>query len=489
MDVVPALPFGVAELREWLLARCWTLDEAFQDCREELTYAELRGLFAVPSPGLSDSWRAGENPERVDFLAPVPEEHELLPSRPARLEAGILKLFIGLQDGQGCTEDAATIPKRQLLFALSRAAPREGFRSWSQRALLQGIQDLELNRESFCEAVVLQNGHVEDAKEWFQLLCASRAKARLPPGYLAQAALRPRLAGACDAAEPWQLQELAVRLISVWGDLSTAFRLGPAQDELDGRCSSPATQMAKTHAAKLGRPRKLSARQWQRALRGKPACQLLSEVEARTESERLAGLSPLDRLFPNLSDRLLVNKNLWLPGELIWVSYNLSDFGYWGCGGLPPLVQGKLQLGRQPFVALVPQPEMAGHEEPVPASRAPLDPFGGAVPLRAPRACAALACWQLRLFASEDGETPLTALSQPLFIQVMSVPPAGKGRQGCQRQRTYPMEFVSESSFVQTLRDGGSDLLHYELGLWQDGEAVETIQTSEPPLTVPGLKP
>jgi len=30
------------------------------------------------------------------------------------------------------------------------------------------------------------------------------------------------------------------------------------------------------------------------------------------------------RLFPNLCDRLLVTKNLWLPGELICVRYCLS---------------------------------------------------------------------------------------------------------------------------------------------------------------------
>ena len=37
------------------------------------------------------------------------------------------------------------------------------------------------------------------------------------PGYLAQAALRPRLAGACDAAEPWQLQASAAQVRHVSG--------------------------------------------------------------------------------------------------------------------------------------------------------------------------------------------------------------------------------------------------------------------------------
>ena len=89
------------------------------------------------------------------------------------------------------------------------------------------------------------------------------------------------------------------------------------------------------------------------------------EMEARTESERLAALPQTvdrlagfrrmrlmlwesalfatfyafarstchvicdarcicHRLFPNLCDRLLVTKNLWLPGELICVRYCLS---------------------------------------------------------------------------------------------------------------------------------------------------------------------
>ena len=69
-------------------------------------------------------------------------------------------------------------------------------------------------------------------------------------------------------------------------------------------------------------------------------------------------------------------------------------------------------------------------------------------------------------------------LSGAASMQVMSVPPAppsdvtlaeqtkdtltvtwaeaGKGRQGCQRQRTYPMEFVSESSFVQAFQASNS---------------------------------
>ena len=36
-------------------------------------------------------------------------------------------------------------------------------------------------------------------------------------------------------------------------------------------------------------------------------------------------LSDIIRLFSNLSDRLLVTKNLWLPDELIPVRYSLSQ--------------------------------------------------------------------------------------------------------------------------------------------------------------------
>ena len=44
-----------------------------------------------------------------------------------------------------------------------------------------------------------------------------------------------------------------------------------------------------------------------------------------------------------------------------------------------------------------------------------------------------------------------------------------------ERDHLYSSKLASRGPVprCQTLRDGGSDLLHYELGLWQDGEAVE----------------
>ena len=45
-------------------------------------------------------------------------------------------------------------------------------------------------------------------------------------------------------------------------------------------------------------------------------------MEAKSEAHRLAAQRP--RLFSNLSDRLLISKTLYLPGELVLVRYSLS---------------------------------------------------------------------------------------------------------------------------------------------------------------------
>lgn len=65
-------------------------------------------------------------------------------------------------------------------------------------------------------------------EEWFDLLSTS---GRLPPPELAMRVLAaPRLPGAPDAQEPWQPEELVVRLIYVWGDLAAAFGLDVARE-------------------------------------------------------------------------------------------------------------------------------------------------------------------------------------------------------------------------------------------------------------------
>lgn len=454
------------------------------------------------------------SPEDVGVgLLSVPEENELPVTSPSRMEAGILKLFMTLfkvEHGEEPMSSDATISKCLLLFELSRSAPREGFRSWSSKALLtdelSAIMDSHLSKDGFCELVVRSNGHVEDAKEWFDALCPpSSPTAVLTPAALTQQAISwPRLPGALDAMDGWQPAELVVRLAALWGDLTAAFGL-PARDAAGEEDATwPVALRASKESVKSmarcldgsgspPRPRKLrrlTMRQWLRALRGKPGRLLLGEMEARTESERLAALpQTLDRLFPNLCDRLLVTKNLWLPGELICVRYCLSDFGYWGSGGPEPLVAGrKLILGRQPFITFLPQPEVAGLEDAMPPSCAVLSQLpSGIVWLRAPVAppkSGDIASWHLQLFASDDGLQPVAPMSQPLLIQVMCVPPAPPSEIVlCDRS---PDSLTL--SWMETLQDGGLEVIHYELCLEPpDGDAV-IHEATEPLITITDLK-
>ena len=88
-------------------------------------------------------------------------------------------------------------------------------------------------------------------------------------------------------------------------------------------------------------------------------------MEARSEAHRLAG--PLE--CANVSDRLLVAKTLYLPGELLLVRYAVGAKGFGG--------RGAKRLGRRPFVVFV-----KDAEPPV----APVELDGsGLLRLRAPR--------------------------------------------------------------------------------------------------------
>ncbi|CAK9041294.1 unnamed protein product [Durusdinium trenchii] len=513
MDFISPLPVSVGELRQRILSRWCTLEEAVQVAQlpDRLTYFEMRRFLCEDASAL----QGPSSPEPVALaLLSVPEECELPVTQPSRLEAGILKVFIKLcKDEQvDPAQCNASVSRQGLLFELSRFAAREGFRSWSSRALLTGEGapvDSDLSEDAFCEVVVRQNGHLEDAQEWFDLLCPSTSTAKpsqapaklLEPAALTQQALSwPKLPGALDASEPWQLSELVVRLVSVWGDLTAAFGLDAVkEEEASTRGASPAraskdgvkSMAVQPAAPAVRRRRRLTTRQWLRALRGKPGRLLLSEMEARTESERLALLPhTVDRLFSNLSDRLLVTKNLWLPDELIPVRYSLSELGFWGCGGPAPLAVGrKLPLGRRPFITFVPsQPELAGFEDSTHPSRALVSPHvaSGVAWLRAPKPPngAELVSWHLQLFSSEDGVTPLVSVSQPLLIQVMSVPPAPPSEIILCDQTPDSLTL----SWTESLQDGGLEVLHYELSLELE-DAISINHADEPPVTITELEP
>lgn len=175
-------------------------------------------------------------------------------------------------------------------------------------------------------------------------------------------------------------------------------------------------------------------------------------------------------------------KNVWLPHELVVIRYSLTECGHWGSGGPLPLVMGgrRLNLGKRPFVAAVPaSPELVGLESESfqvfnPASVNPTASSGiahlrvpslsaPAQPSLAQDSSALLVCWHLRLFASDDGETPTAAISTPLPIQVVTVPPAPPSCVSmCDRSH------VSVTlTWPETIHNGGADVEMYEVGMWE----------------------
>lgn len=488
MAAASALPLSNAELRARLLSSWLTPDQALQSAglrdRWRLTEAELRELFEAEV-------EAASSPEQVSL-----EKQRAISAAGRwrlRVEAGVQRLCAQLQK-QDPDSLLPMILRRELLFALSQSAPREGFRAWAaRRCTANDWEELRhagpasgyLDLESFCEMVVLEAGHIDDAKEWFQhLKDLTDGSTCIPYALLRQTAVCcPKLPGAADSAAPWEPTELLPRLLSVWTDLTEAFGWERQElcDVIRDRQQDKLTQTAG--------PR-VSHQQWLYALRGKPEWPLLSETEAQEEAHRLGALGlTADRLFPNLSDRLQVTKNLFLPGELIVVRYTLSDFGHYGVCGPSPMVLGPdLPLGKAPFVAAVPaQPELAGFEEAWSRSALDVSLVRGAVRLRAPGALRGTsAFWHLRIFASDDGRTPTSAVSAPLLIQVMTVPPAP------------PSEVVAEGrdtsisfKWAECAQNGGAAVDRYDIALRyaESSKLAWTGHAQEPVITATSLTP
>ncbi|OLQ15495.1 Titin [Symbiodinium microadriaticum] len=175
------------------------------------------------------------------------------------------------------------------------------------------------------------------------------------------------------------LEDIAVRLIHSFGDLTSAFNLlpkasqvnqtqprsaaanrslspeffGPARlpgaskaraTDLGGHVARNATREAKAE----GDVYALTERQWLHALRGSSHCRLLPEAEARMEANRqvenqgrrtveatLSGslqpaLRELTSLFPNLTERLCVAKTSFHPYEAMVVRASTLPYGFFG---------------------------------------------------------------------------------------------------------------------------------------------------------------
>lgn len=563
----------VEELRALLLSRWPSLAEAFKAAGLEraahLTLEDLQRLFASAStsgPGGEAGAEAGGGP---DF------------SR-QRLEAGVAKLFAELSVGVAGTATTAgqgasapTVPRYAAALALGAAAPWESLRGWALRMLvLGGLEVLDelallagseerpacggrLTRLEFQEAAAMLNANSNSAGCWYDELFGLLTAAAEPPVTQREGPQRLRrttdvtpvstssssrswkaVGSAADAMDGWalvrkaladlqaedgeeqlRLEEVAVRLIAVWGDLSCAFGLSAGREECTPRMSSsgsgttltagspgrvpssPVATVPRSHAAQAvidqcsstpsSRPDprrrgwRPAKRQWCRALTGKLGRCLFAEKECRLEAERLAGLPDIaGPLFPNLCDRLLVAKLQWQAHELITVRYMLRGSGFWGpCGPLPlaPCAR-KLPLGARPFIAVAYWPGMGEGEEEDDVQdswqklqvehRAPVDPQAGcaAVMFRAPEQRAAtweagslVSHWELRLFGSDDGVTPTVALSQPLRIQVVLAVPRPPSR-------IVVLRCSHDSvllSWAPAAAEGRGGAALYEVGVWE----------------------
>ncbi|CAE7249947.1 Ttn [Symbiodinium natans] len=175
------------------------------------------------------------------------------------------------------------------------------------------------------------------------------------------------------------LEDVAIRLVHSFGDLTSAFNLLPkasqvnqtqsrsaaaqrslspelfAPPRLPGASAARATDVGGHVARAAQREAKtecdvyaLTERQWFHALRGSSHCRLLPEAEAKMEAARqvenqarrtadamLSGalqpaLRELTSLFPNLTERLCVAKTSFRPYEAMVVRASTQPYGFFG---------------------------------------------------------------------------------------------------------------------------------------------------------------
>lgn len=579
-------PLSTAELRHLILKRCHTLQRALQEV----------DLVAVQRFSLEDLGKLCNGSGFHATGIPSRESTEFGDQGQELIDAGVRQLFSDLQAGcrgEFATEVAAvdatstaadcdplrsrvddgpsglseagqpTVPRNRLLLAFGSVAPREGFSAWSSRMLLTGVDMFHglaqllgpntsarngtglVTKEEFCEAVVLLNGNVDEAAEWFEMMRDaddSTSQSALGGNHTLRCCVlqrrvlsHPHLEVADAANAPLTSEEIGIRLAATWGDLSAAF----------GFTSSDAARFV---TAGQGKGWHATKRDWLRALRGKLGRHLLEEREARAEADRCVALrTPIMQMFPNLCDRLLVPKTKWMPDELITIRYTLTESGFWGPAGPSPMERGsgtgrRLVVGARPFIAAISIPDAsaenkeacrnAGRNSPrsskspkssmlpmspslpmsprsilsdVPVvNRAVVDAHAayGTTFLRAPMKSAKdnepasirSTKWKLCLFSSDDGVTPLAALSTPLLIQVdISEPAPPSSVFSCGRTH-------NSITFTWTLtrNDGGARVQLYELCVWEWGDGSPNLdfgrsvwrgQTSELLHEVTSLRP
>jgi len=239
------------------------------------------------------------------------------------------------------TPGGAQHPSRdRLLSTLGRVPPRQRFRDWANTMLLlfSNLSDLgsiltaggrpnsnigekptraweqtgslPIEHPAFREALMLFDVHVNDANMWFDSLHEWPQASEL--GQINFGALMRRI-----VAQPWleadaditvgvgvgaalAPEDVVVRLLHAWGDLSAAFHLKPASEKPAGPKPSNGAERMSNTALKYHRdggsaPQRWNALaptldQWMRALRGTSKNRLLPEADVRDEASRQASL-------------------------------------------------------------------------------------------------------------------------------------------------------------------------------------------------------
>mmetsp|Transcript_30344 Transcript_30344/g.87524 ORF Transcript_30344/g.87524 Transcript_30344/m.87524 type:complete len:1545 (+) Transcript_30344:88-4722(+) len=429
-------------------------------------------------------------------------------------------------DGIATTDDAG-VPCRALVFELGSCAARDGFMSWASTALVYGgweaFNDLaaeysdcsqscafscsasvastsrgpryRVTRDDFREMVAMLNGNSDDAGSWYDRILEIERSAVGDDGDALdvhilhrQALANPRF----EAEAPMDLQQVVIRLIAVWGELTSAFGLTPntVREEPRPYMRNQYPQMTPAISVAGRRGWRPTKGHWSRALCGKRGRYLMVERDTRLETERLSAVASeaSDNIFSNVCDRLLVVKTEWKPSEVIAVRYSFVEAGFWGACGPPPLVAAGASrripvsvVGQRPIIAAVPADERNWEAEmplvPLLCGAAtvldPQVPTGSAV-LHVPEPLAdsseegvLLNEWHLRIFSSDDGIHPTGILSQPLLITVVRSPPAPPTALAAEVRGADSASLT----WTESHDDMGSNVLWFQVAVWELDDA------------------
>ena len=253
------------------------------------------------------------------------------------------------------------------------------------------VKQLVVRDEDFAEVLALQEICREDALSWIEALRSPPPKSMVDLDLLTKRIIDQRTGEGqtpdfgADYDRPsdcMPLEDIAVRLVHSFGDLTLAFNLLPKASQVNqtqSRIGSPKLRSVSPQyhgKARRGQlpgahqPRKadigaearqvkinevdgsdvyaLSERQWYHALRGSSQRRLWSDSDAKAEAVRQLAwqsqraavaaalgmqrpqIEALHSLFPNLSERLCIAKTAFQPFEAMMVRASLTPHGFFG---------------------------------------------------------------------------------------------------------------------------------------------------------------